>query len=182
MHCYLNVWFQKISIPPPWKGFAVWPPLPSGFSKISPQIYPPPLRNFHNFCTPLEILLSLIEVNKEVVLFTRMPNFVSFMYFLLNCITDKRIPYANSLCAQVTDKFCAFHVISIEFCKWNARSRRKHNCTFLALRQEESNTWRSIIKEIRTPSHNKTVWLSNFILPNLHIWVCGKIARRLFHW
>ena len=44
-----------------------------------------------------------------------MPNFVSFMYFLLNCITDKRIPYANSLCAQVTDKFCAFHVISVEF-------------------------------------------------------------------
>ena len=68
-----------------------------------------------NFCTPLEILLSLIEVNKEVVLFTRMPSFVSFMYFLLNCITGKRIPYANSLCAQVTDKFCAFHVISVEF-------------------------------------------------------------------
>ena len=43
------------------------------------------------------------------------PNFVGFVYFLLNCITDKRIPYANSLCAQVTDKFCAFHVISIEF-------------------------------------------------------------------
>ena len=61
------------------------------------------------------MLLSLIEVNKEVVLFTRMPILVSFMYFLLNCITDKRIPYANSLCAQVTDKFCAFHVISVEF-------------------------------------------------------------------
>ena len=77
------------------------PPIPSGISKI--------------FAHPLEILLSLIEVNKEVVLITRMPNFVSFMYFLLNCITDKRIPYANSLCAQVTDKFCAFHVISVEF-------------------------------------------------------------------
>ena len=75
-----------------------------------------PLRNFQNFCTPLEILLSLIiEVNKEVVLFTRMPNFVSFMYFLLNCITGKQIPYANSLWTQVTDKFCAFHVISVEF-------------------------------------------------------------------
>ena len=75
-----------------------------------------PLRNFQNFCTPLEILLSLIiEVNKEVVLFTRMPNFVSFMYFLLNCMTDKRIPHANSLCAQVTNKFCAFRVISVEF-------------------------------------------------------------------
>ena len=112
-----NVWFQKISIPPPPHGRdlpydppSLWifqnPPskfthLPSGISKI--------------FAHPLEILLSLIEVNKEVVLFPRMPNFVSFVYFLLNCITDKRIPYANSLCAQVTDKFCAFHVISIEF-------------------------------------------------------------------
>ena len=63
----------------------------------------------------MEILLSLIEVNKKVVLFTRMPNFLSFMYFLLNCITGKRIPYANSLCTQVTDKFCAFHIISVEF-------------------------------------------------------------------
>ena len=76
-------------------------PFPSGISKI--------------FAHPLEILLSLIKVNKEVVLFPRMSNFVSFVYFLLNCITDKRIPYANSLCAQVTDKFCAFHVISVEF-------------------------------------------------------------------
>ena len=87
--------------PPPRKGFAVWPP--------------PPLWNFQNFRTPLEILLSLIEVNKEVVLFPRMPNFVSFVHFLLNCITEKRIPYTNSLCAQVTDRFCAFLVISIEF-------------------------------------------------------------------
>ena len=32
------------------------------------------------------------------------------------CITDNRIPLTvNSLCAQVTDKFCAFHVISVEF-------------------------------------------------------------------
>ena len=77
------------------------PPLPSGISKI--------------FAHTLEILLSLIEVNKEIVLFPRMPDFVSFVYFLLNCITDKQIPYANSLCAQVTDKFCVFHVISIEF-------------------------------------------------------------------
>ena len=85
------------------------------FQNRPPKFTPPPLRNFQIFALPLEILLSLIEVNKEVVLFTRMPNFVSFMYFLLNCITDKRIPYANSLCAQVTDKFCAFHVISVEF-------------------------------------------------------------------
>ena len=92
------------------------PHLPSGFSKIGPPNLPPlPSGISQIFVHPLEILLSLIEVNKEVVLFPRMPNFVSFVYFLLNCITDKRIPYANSLCAQVTDKFCAFHVISIEF-------------------------------------------------------------------
>ena len=114
------MWFQKISIPPPRKGFAVCPPpLPSGFSKIGPQNLPPlPSGISQIFVHPLEILLSLIEVNKEVVLFPGMPNFLSFMYFLLNCITDKRIPYANSLALkyfQVTDKFCAFHVISIEF-------------------------------------------------------------------
>ena len=44
-----------------------------------------------------------------------MPNFVSLMYFLFNCVTDKQIPYANSLYTQVTDKFCVFHVISVEF-------------------------------------------------------------------
>ena len=109
------VWFQKKKYPPR-RGFAVWPPLPSGFSKIGPQNLPPLRSGISKIFThPLEILLSLIEVNKEIVLFPRMPNFVSFVYFLLNCITDKRIPYANSLCAQVTDKFCAFHVISIEF-------------------------------------------------------------------
>ena len=75
---------ENIHAPPPLWIFQNRPPkftpLPSGISKI--------------FAHPREMLLSLIEVNKEVVLFTRMPNFVSFMYFLLNCITDKRIPYA----------------------------------------------------------------------------------------
>ena len=128
---------------PPRKGFAVWPPLPSGFSIIGPQnLPPPPLRNFPNFRTPPGNFAISNKVNKEIVLFPRMPNFVSFVYFLLNCVTDKRIPYANSLCTQVTDKFCVFHVLKtfywiLQFCKWNARSHRKHNCTFLALHQEE---------------------------------------------
>ena len=102
---------------PPRKGFAVCPPpSPLDFPKSASKIYPPPLRNFQNFRTPPgNFAISNIEVNKDIVLFTRMPNFVSFMYFLLNCITDKPIPYTNSLCAQVTDKFCAFHVISVEF-------------------------------------------------------------------
>ena len=157
-HYFFIVWFQKISILPPRKRFAVWPTIPlSGFSKIGSQNLPPPpppLRISNIFAHPLEILLSLIEVSKEGVLFTRMPNFVSFQYFLLKCITDKGIPYANSLCAQVTNKFCEFSRI---FCwilqqisesflaqftkklfkkflatsKWNARSRGKYNCTFL---------------------------------------------------
>ena len=66
------------------------------------------------FAHPLEILLSLIEVNKEEVLFAMMPNFVSFMYILLNCITDRQIPYDNSLYVQVTNKFFEFHVYSFE--------------------------------------------------------------------
>ena len=109
---------ENIHTPPPTEGICcLTPPSPLDFPKLAPKIYPPPLpsRISNIFAHPLEILLSLIQMNKEVVLFTRMPNFVSFMYFLLNCITDKRIPYANSLCAQVTDKFCAFHVISVEF-------------------------------------------------------------------
>ena len=109
---------RKYPYPPPPHGRDLLfdPPFPSGFPKLAPKIYPPLPSGISNiFAHPLEILLSLIQMNKEVVLFTRMPNFVSFMYFLLNCITDKRIPYANSLCAQVTDKFCAFHVISVEF-------------------------------------------------------------------
>ena len=91
-------------------------PLPARFSKISPQILPPPpplpSKISKIFTHPLEILLSLIEVDKEVVLFTRMSNFVSFMYFLLNYITDKRIPYANSLYPQVGQIVC----ISCNFC------------------------------------------------------------------
>ena len=92
------MWFQKISIPPPRKGFAVYPPSPLDFSKIGPKIYSPSPPEFPKFFAhSSEILLSLIEVNK-VVLLARMPNFVSFMYFLLNCITDRQIlmptPYA----------------------------------------------------------------------------------------
>ena len=117
-----NLWFQKISTaphPPNGRDLPYGTPSPVDFPKSAPKIYYPPLPSGISkiFAHPLEILLSLIitKVNKEVVLFPRMPNFVSFVYFLLNCITDKRIPYANSLCAQVTDKFCAFHVISVEF-------------------------------------------------------------------
>ena len=108
---------ENIHTPPPTEGICCLTPLPLWIFQNWPPKFTPPLPSWISniFAHPLEILLSLIQMNKEVVLFTRMPNFVSFMYFLLNCITDKRIPYANSLCAQVTDKFCAFHVISVEF-------------------------------------------------------------------
>ena len=140
------VWFQKISIPPPTEGICcLTPPSPLDFPKLAPKIYPPPLpsRISNIFAHPLEILLSLIQMNKEVVLFTRMPNFVSFMYFLLNCITDKWIPLIWELLPsshrQILCISCNFCWI-LQFCKWNARSPSEHNCTFHALRQEESNT------------------------------------------
>ena len=68
------------------EGICHMTPLPSGFSKIGPQNLSPHLPSGISkvFSHPLEILLSLIEVNKEVVFFTMMPNFVSLMYFLLN--------------------------------------------------------------------------------------------------
>ena len=65
---------SHMTLPPLWI-FQNQPPkftlVPSGISKI--------------FLHPLEILLSLIEGN-WVVLFSRMPNFLSFVYFLLNSI------------------------------------------------------------------------------------------------
>ena len=78
------------------------PPLPSGISKI----YPPPFQISKIFAHPLELLLSLIEENKLVVLFTRVPYFVSFMYFLLNSITDKQIHHALKLQCRL-NKFLA---------------------------------------------------------------------------
>ena len=133
------------------------PPLPSGFSKIGPQNLPPslPCGISKIFAHPLEILLSLIEVNKEVVLFPRMPNFVSFVYFLLNCITDKRIPYANSLCAQVTDKFCAFHVISVEF--YNSANEMQGRVGNITVLFSHCVKKKASLEEIRTSWRDKTV-------------------------
>ena len=142
---------------PPTEGICrMTPPLPSGFSKIGPQNLPPlPSGISKIFAHPLEILLSLIEVNKEVVLFPRMPNFVSFMYFLLNCITDKRIPYANSLCAQVTDKFCAFHVISIEF--YNSANEMQGRVGNITVLFSHCVKKKASLEEIRTSWRDKTV-------------------------
>ena len=90
------------------------PPSPLDFPKSAPKIYPPPLPSGISkiFAHPLEILLSLIEVNKEVVLFTRMPNFVSFIY----CIRDKRIPYANSFICLMRSSQRQILCISCNFC------------------------------------------------------------------
>ena len=105
------LWFQDISIPPPQKGFAVWPPSPLDFPKCTP----PPLRNFQNFRTP-PLIVAISYWSEQISSFVHWDaNFVSFMYFLLNSITDKRIPDANSLCALVMNKFCEFHVFSVEF-------------------------------------------------------------------
>ena len=82
------------------------PPSPLEFPKLAPKIYPPPFQISKIFAHPLELLLSLIEENKLVVLFTRVPHFVSFMYFLLNSITDKRICHALKL-QCILNKFLA---------------------------------------------------------------------------
>ena len=176
------VWFQKISMPPPTKGiYCMTHPHLWIFQNRPPKFTPLPSIISKVFAHPLEILLSLIiEVNKEVVLFTRMPNFVSFMYFLLNCMTDKRIPHANSLCAQVTNKFCAFHVISVEF--YNSANEMQGRVGNITVLFSLCIKKKATLKEIRTSSRDKTVWVLNFVLPNLHIWVCGKIAHRRFHW
>ena len=94
------VWFQKISIYHPHGRDLLYDPpknSPLEFPKLAPKIYPPPFQISKIFAHPLELLLSLIEENKLVVLFTRVPHFVSFMYFLLNSITDKQIRHALKL-------------------------------------------------------------------------------------
>ena len=150
------MWFQKISIPPTEGICRMTPTSPLDFPKSALQIYPPlPSGISQIFVHPLEILLSLIEVNKEVVLFPRMPNFVSFVYFLLNCITGKRIPYANSLCAQVTDKFCAFHVISIEF--YNSANEMQGRVGNITVLFSHCVKKKASLEEIRTSWRDKTV-------------------------
>ena len=141
---------------PPTEGICRMTPLPSGFSKIGPQNLPPlPSGISKIFAHPLEILLSLIEVNKEVVMFPRMPNFVSLVYFLLNCITHKRIPYANSLCVQVTDKFCTFHVISIEF--YNSANEMQGRVGNITVLFSHCVKKKASLEEIRTSWRDKTV-------------------------
>ena len=57
---------RKYPYHPPWKGFAVGPPLPFGFSNINPQNVPPSSPpEFPKVCTPPGIIaISVIEVNK----------------------------------------------------------------------------------------------------------------------
>lgn len=62
--------------------------------KLAPKVYPPPLWNFQNFSTPPGNIAVSYEGERLVVLFTKMPNVLSFMYFLLNYITDMKV---NSL-------------------------------------------------------------------------------------
>ena len=108
---------------------------------------------------------------------------MSFMYFLLNSITDKRIPYANSLCAQVTNKFCEFHVFYVEFYnrqRFLMRSSHEEiveqvlshtqmkfagNTTvlFSASRRKQK------LKKYNQRDQDLVARVSNFALPNLHI-------------
>ena len=130
-----------------------------------------------------------------------MPNFVRFMYFLLNSVRDITVNFLwkflvfkwqtnfvsfmnfHFLLSTTTDKWICYVLKSKKLLKkfsatwkWNARSGRKSNCTFLSLGQEESNNLRSIHKEIRTSLHDKTVQVLNFILPNFRILVSGSTS------
>ena len=126
-------------------------PLPSGFFEIFPF--------------PLEISLFLIEV-----LFTRMSNFVSLMYFMLNSTTDITVkPLCRSLmCSSheqilwvscisgfllnsTTDKQILYLIKShriivkkpLAHTQMKCKIRLENytcNSTFLSLHQEESNT------------------------------------------
>ena len=110
------LWFQDISIPPPQKGFAVWPPSPLDFPKLTPKMYPPSPPEFSKFSHTPSNCCYISYWSEQISSFVHWDaNFVSFVYFLLNSITDKRIPDANSLCALVMNKFCEFHVFSVEF-------------------------------------------------------------------
>ena len=136
----------------PHEGICRIAPLPSGFFQDRPQnLLPLPSGISKIFCT----LLWNIEVNKvvnKVVLLARMPNFVSFMYFLLNCITDRQIlmptPYALKsqtnfvsfmyfLLNSTTDKRIPFALRSWRNCwksSWpheNLKKGREGNITVL---------------------------------------------------
>ena len=58
---------RKYPYHPPQTGFALWPPSPLDFSKISPQNLPQPLPSGISkiFAHPLEILLSLLKWTKK---------------------------------------------------------------------------------------------------------------------
>ena len=99
LHIHVNVWFQKTSIPPLRKGFVVWPPLPLDLPKSHPKFTPIPCGICKFFPHHLEMLQPLIEGNRQVVLFTGMPNFATFMHFLLSSIANIT---ANSLCKFLT--------------------------------------------------------------------------------
>ena len=82
-----KIWKYPYPPPPHGRDLPYDPPSPLDFPKLAPKIYlQPPLQNFQNFHTPPGnfAISDWSEQRTEVVLFTRMPNFVSFMYFLLN--------------------------------------------------------------------------------------------------
>ena len=116
-----------------------------------------------------------------------MPNFVSFIYFLLNSITDKANCSCEFLMRSSYEQILSFSCIfcfSVEFYNRSANSlstrheeivdkvlgHRQMKCKitweiqpyFLSLRQEES-------REVGTSSRDQTVRVSNFVVPNLHI-------------
>ena len=82
-------------------------------------------------------------------------NFVSFMYFLLNSTTDKRIPFALK-----SQRNCSQSSWPHE----NLKQSRERNITVLFTHciKKKGRLEEAVNKE------NRTVWVSNFVQPNLH--------------
>ena len=118
-HYFFIVWFQKISILPPRKRFAVWPTIPlSGFSKIGSQNLPPPPPRweFPTFSHTLwkYCYLLLKWAKKEFCSLGCQILWVSSIFcWNVQQIREflMRTPYA----LKSQTNFVSFHVFSVEF-------------------------------------------------------------------
>ena len=142
------------------------PHSPLDFPKSVPNVYPP----FPQ------------EGNRYLVLFTRMPNFVSFMNFLLNSIADIK---ANSLCKFLMHsshkQICEFHA----FFDFLFHSQHQES-NIINKRAGSCPTIRASIQLCWTKFAYLTWWLNckspiSFIIKlSCNVWCAGKDLCNVF--
>ena len=124
------------------------PHSPLDFPKSVPNVYPP----FPQ------------EGNRYLVLFTRMPNFVSFMNFLLNSIADIK---ANSLCKFLMHsshkQICEFHaffdfLFHSQHQESNIINKRAGSCPTI-----KQSKYPTLLNQIRIFDLVVKLWVTNFI-------------------